>query len=181
MIISVPISIFSIMKYYLVTFLVGLFIGAVAVWFIRQPKTVEPITEYISYSTYERMFPTPARFSAPDYRFIVHETVETRIDTVRVPVNRSEPFRLFYGDLNITPQNVRIGFWNPNTLQFEVDHFDIPRSNWGFEPSVSFVYGSTFIARSNVMVRYRSVRFGAELGYLHDFGGYWGGVLSVRF
>lgn len=170
-----------VMIKYIFSIIIGILIGIIGCLYFNSTNIKIPDTKYISYKTYESLFPKPEIFSVPDYRFIVNEIIETRLDTVFVPINRQESYRLFYGDISFDNNNISLGFWNPTLLRFEVDTFKIPQKKWGIVPSVSMVYGSDFILRGNFAVRYNNFHIGIESGYIHGYGNYWGIVSYIRF
>ena len=115
------------MKNNLILFAAGCIFGAALVAFWPQ-SVKEPATKNITISTYEAMF-RPTSFNAPRLNtvHIVVNPVETRVDTVRVPVARNrDDLRLFYGDLTIDRNQVTLGTFNPNTATWSAQVFDIP-------------------------------------------------------
>ena len=147
-------------------------------WFMRAPAAPMPESRYINLKQYTDLFPAPATF--PVIRYHVVETVETKIDTVRVPINRTEPYRLFYGDIDINRDRINIGLWNPTISQFEIDQFTIPQRDWQFHSTVTALANQTIWIRADATIRYKRIEIGAEAGYQYHLGAYAAGVIRYR-
>ena len=126
---------------------------------MRSPEPPRPETQIISAKTYEQMFNVPERFRPPPSRIYITPTVtETRIDTVRVPVDRpASELRLFYGDLTVRPGEVQFGTFNPATRQWEAQRFAVPEPRFRFEPEL--LVGWPLQTEAGLRVSHRSGLF----------------------
>ncbi len=138
---------------------------------IQKPQPLpEPETVAISMGTYEKMFSKPAQFRDPFLQrvYIVSERVETVVDTIRIPVThieRRDDLRLFYGDVTIEPDRVRIGSFNPGTSTWEALEFSVPVRPWSFYSDIWAGYPAQFEA--GMTIAHRSGIFGrVRAGYL---------------
>lgn len=163
----------------IVVFLFGMGFAFLIV-FLRKDEIPEPKTEYISTSTYQKMFPKRELKNIPDYRFYVIETegeVKTEIKKVEVPV-LMDNFRLYDGDFSISDNRINIGLWNPDTRQYEIDSFNLPKNNWSLdlETAVFFNHYTIHNFESSLLLRYKRFKFGPKAEYIVDtnqflFGG----------
>lgn len=163
----------------IVVFFIGMGIAFLIV-FLTKDGIPEPKTEYISTSTYQKMFPKRELKNIPDYRFYVIETegeVKTEIKKVEVPV-LMDGFRLYDGDFSISNNRINIGLWNPHKRQYEIDSFILPKNNWSldFETALFFNHHKIHNFESSLLLRYKRFKFGPKVEYIVDrnqflFGG----------
>ena len=123
------------MKQLLLALTFGLVIGTILGWFLFSSNgSTEPLPDRtgMSVNSFNKVFHTPKLPPVVDRRFYTIDKVETRVDTVEVPVKMyEEPFRLLYDNsITITNDEVRLRTWNPNFSRYEADVFRVPEKKW---------------------------------------------------
>ena len=77
------------------------------------------------------------RVSVPD-RVTVYRTVtETRVDTVRIPVDLTDYRVTTPRPLNLGSRTATLTLFNPSTSAWEQQTYHVPERNWGFNLSAS--------------------------------------------
>lgn len=162
---------------FLLVFGAGFFL---AWWFFSAPAPVEPKTEIISGKTYEQMFDMPQFKPIPARFYVVPTVTETKVVEVPVPVDRPlSDMRLFYGDITVEQDRVRLGVFNPKNRQYEAQEIVIPQARFDFERDV--FAGWPVQVETGLRLKHRSGVYGRIKGGFMMDTVYFGAGLGITF
>jgi hypothetical protein len=151
------------MKHFL-PYLLSFIAGFALCYFINRSPEPQTITNEITLHDFNHMFRTQPK---ADIKTIVRDSIQVRIDTVKVPVDRGGDFRLYYNNIRISGNTVMIPLWNPTLGRYEIDSFTIPVKRWsnGIGISGYRMLPDGYGVEIDGFVRYRAISAFGRVGY----------------
>ena len=147
-------------------FVIGYWIGAGV-----DPQAPEALERHLLPNEFREVPDIP---SVPEYRFVERRDtiVETRTDTLRVPVSFGDRYRVSDEQpITVQHSDVYFRYFDPDRQRHEVEQFDIPEPVWQrhFLVDVSYYYPDVYGVHGEAGVRYRRLElYGRAGGWFSD-------------
>lgn len=147
-------------------FVIGLSIGLVGGFFLTKHLS-KPKIEYVN-----QEIPAQKFDSVPDVTYVYKTVEKVRVDTVYIPfevvryaIIEKENY------IKINNKDVSVKYFDPQTRNYVVERFDLPRRDWGFRAGAEVLADGTFTQNRNITLRpgfyadlrYKRVTLGASL------------------
>jgi hypothetical protein len=147
-------------------FAIGLSIGLIG-GFLFAKHLSKPKIEYVN-----QEIPAQKFDSVPDVTYVYKTVEKVRVDTVYVPVEVVRYAIIEKNNyLRINNKDVSVKYFDPETRNYVVERFDLPRRDWGFRAGAEvFADGTAYRGRPIVLrpgfyadLRYKRVTLGGTL------------------